>query len=186
MFGFIKKVLDFFGVDQSEDNPPETAVEATDISAKIKTTDTTQEDSSVKTKTVVPTQPRDSVKPETIAPDQQKKHQVKTETTTGTTKQKSPKETIMDSHVKQYYFARRGETSTHDSSLPHPVKVLSGRSIPLKEIPFEATRNELVQIYLASVDQLTKNNKVSSVPPQQLASHYLFLRSLANSETDGI
>lgn len=88
MFGFIKKVLDFFGVDQSEDNPSETAVETTDVSTKIKTTDTTQEESSVKTKTVVPTQPGGSVKPETIAPDQQKKHQIKTETTTSTTKQK--------------------------------------------------------------------------------------------------
>lgn len=74
MFGFIKKVLDFFGVDQSEDNPSETAVETTDVSTKVKTTDTTtQEESSVKTKTVVPTQPMGSVKPETIAPDQQKK-----------------------------------------------------------------------------------------------------------------
>ncbi|CZH24708.1 T4SS meta-effector polyglutamylase SidJ [Legionella pneumophila serogroup 1] len=186
MFGFIKKVLDFFGVDQSEDNPSETAVETTDVSTKVKTTDTTQEESSVKTKTVVPTQPRGSVKPETIAPDQQKKHQIKTETTTGTTKQKSPKVTLMDGHVKQYYFARRGETSTHDTSLPPPVKVLSGRSIPLKEIPFEATRNELVQIYLTSIDQLIKSNKLNSVPSQQIASHYLFLRSLANSETDGI
>lgn len=92
----------------------------------------------------------------------------------------------MDGHVKQYYFARRGETSTHDTSLPPPVKVLSGRSIPLKEIPFEATRNELVQIYLTSIDQLIKSNKLGSVPSQQLASHYLFLRSLTNSETDGI
>ncbi len=57
MFGFIKKVLDFFGVDQSEDNPSETAVETTDVSTKVKTTDTTQEESSVKTKTVVPTNP---------------------------------------------------------------------------------------------------------------------------------
>lgn len=36
MFGFIKKVLDFFGVDQSEDNPSETAVETTDVSTKSK------------------------------------------------------------------------------------------------------------------------------------------------------
>lgn len=72
MFGFIKKVLELFGVDQSEDNPSETVVETTDVSTKVKTTDTTQEESSVKTKTVVPTQLGGSVKPETIAPDQQK------------------------------------------------------------------------------------------------------------------
>lgn len=79
----------------------------------------------------------------------------------------------------KFRFASMGETDTHDNSLLPASKFVSGRSIPLKEIPFETTRSELVQIYLLSLDKCIKANKLKELAPQALAGHYLLIKSLA-------
>ncbi|ARB93173.1 SidJ family T4SS effector polyglutamylation protein [Legionella longbeachae] len=84
-----------------------------------------------------------------------------------------------DNTVRKFRFASLGEIDTHDKFLLPATKFISGRSIPLKEIPFETTRNELIQIYLLSLNKCIKENKLREIPPQVLAGHYLLIKSLA-------
>ena len=88
-------------------------------------------------------------------------------------------------HERQSFLARVGDGVADSSSLPPPVKIVSAHEITLKGIPFEATRNELVTIYLRSLSKCITANNLSSIPAQQRATHYIFLKSLANSEIDG-
>lgn len=83
-----------------------------------------------------------------------------------------------DKTVRKFRFASIGETDTHDKSLLPASKFVSGRSIPLKEIPFETTRNELIQVYLLSISQCIKANKLKELSSQALAGHYLLIKSL--------
>lgn len=81
--------------------------------------------------------------------------------------------------VKKYHFASMGETDTHDKSLPKPSKMISGRPVLLKEIPFEITRNELMKVYLTLIDQCIRANKLHEISSEELPGHYLLLKSLA-------
>jgi hypothetical protein len=68
---------------------------------------------------------------------------------------------------------------------PPTVKMFKGTPVRLEEIPFEETRSQLVDIYLNSVENCVNNRDYNPLGnPQQLATHYIFLKSLANAEVN--
>ncbi|WP_115712177.1 SidJ family T4SS effector polyglutamylation protein [Legionella sainthelensi] len=76
------------------------------------------------------------------------------------------------------------EVKTQDSLLPPSVAVYRGVSIPLIEIPFEITRQELIHIYLISIGKCLQGNELEQDSAHNLMSHFLFIKSLAAVECD--
>lgn len=94
-----------------------------------------------------------------------------------------PPTIVTNEPVKQHYFTSMSEIAP-DKSLPLATKVVHGESVPLEAIPFEATRSELIQHYVSLLKQGIKEERFSEVSPQDLISHYLFLKTLVAVEPD--
>ncbi|HIG0326766.1 TPA: SidJ family T4SS effector polyglutamylation protein [Legionella pneumophila] len=90
--------------------------------------------------------------------------------------------TITTVPLKQEYFVTIGESETQDLGLLPVVSKRHNQSVPLEEIPFEDTRIELIELYIALLKQCVLDEKLKSIPAQYLISHYLFLKTLAANE----
>ncbi|MFO9065968.1 Dot/Icm T4SS effector SdjA [Legionella pneumophila serogroup 1] len=84
--------------------------------------------------------------------------------------------------LKQEYFVKIGESETQDLGLLPVVSKRHNQSVPLEEIPFEDTRLELIEFYIALLKQCVLDEKLKSIPAQYLISHYLFIKTLAANE----
>lgn len=84
--------------------------------------------------------------------------------------------------LKQEYFVKIGESETQDLGLLPVVSKRNNQSVPLEEIPFEDTRLELIELYIALLKQCVLDEKLKSIPAQYLISHYLFIKTLAANE----
>lgn len=84
--------------------------------------------------------------------------------------------------LKQEYFVKIGESETQDLGLLPVVSKRHNQSVPLEEIPFEDTRLELIELYIALLKQYVLDEKLQSILAQYLISHYLFLKTIAASE----
>lgn len=76
------------------------------------------------------------------------------------------------------------ESIMEQTFLPPPVAVHRGVSIPLIEIPFEKTRQELIDAYLLSLETYIQESQFKKKSVEDLVSHFLFLKSLAAVELD--
>ncbi|KTD06092.1 substrate of the Dot/Icm secretion system [Legionella gratiana] len=86
--------------------------------------------------------------------------------------------------LQEIDVANSEEVKTQDSLLPPSVAVRCDVSIPLIEIPFEITRQELIQVYLLSIGKCIHADELATISAQNVVSHLLFLKSLAAIECD--
>lgn len=99
-------------------------------------------------------------------------------------KPKKSKLAELVSPLKHYRYATIDETESHDITLAPAVKMQSNKAIPLKDIPFEETRHQLIEQYISILERYIKENKFQAIPIQNLAAHYLFVVSLSSAEED--
>jgi hypothetical protein len=64
--------------------------------------------------------------------------------------------------------------------LPEPIQ--KRRNIELVEVPFEATRITIIELYLTILAKQITNQAINNIPNNELIAHYLFIKSLINDE----